>query len=801
MPIRITGLNSGLDTESIISALVSSYNYKTEKYKKAQTKLSWTQDAWKSLNTKIYSLYTSVGNLRFSGAYNMKSTSVSDSTKVSVTAGSNAVNGSYSVQVTSLAKSGYLTGGKLASGTTASTKLSDLTVKGNEKFSGEGTFSVTAGGKTVDITVNSDTKIQDVIDKMKEAGVNANYDASNHRIYVSAKDTGEENDFSLTASDANGIKALAALGLNAAPDSVAVNANMAEYQALAAYADLANGADLSTDEGKAALKAAIEEIIGKKEAATADNKTKQTENANYQKAIDYAKASEAVKNVATADGVTGTPEEFELLKKLATEDLKNKHVGSDGKIYTYTVATNSFTTKLEDGTIETKPEDVTTKDASEVYEQLAKDFGLVVTEQKDGKDVENREALNTFKSNVETVNRITKEAEADAALGTLLTEADQTAATADKTPAEVFEEKYQTIIENNKTAIAANNATLAANEKIVSGMDVDVFVDKVHYAEQVLADNTLLSEYYNADANRISGTSAAMWVNGVRYTGESNIFSINGMTFTATGVTSTEQLDQNGDYKLTDPNSGVNVTVNTDAQGIYDKIKDFLSQYNKLINEMSALYNADAAKGYEPLTDEERDAMSDTEVEKWEAKIKDSLLRRDNTLSGIMNVMTNAMSKGVVIGADENGNGGKTYYLSSFGIKTLGYLNAVKNERNAYHIDGDADDISTSGNEDKLMKAITEDPDTVLEFMQGLASNLYKAVDSKMKATTLSSTYTVYNDKEMASEYSDYTSLITKWQERLEQQEEYYYNKFAAMETALAKLNSQTSSLNGLFGM
>ena len=69
MPIRITGLTSGLDTEAIISALVSSYNYKTNKYKKAQTKLSWKQDAWKSLNTKIYSLYSSVGNMKLSTAY------------------------------------------------------------------------------------------------------------------------------------------------------------------------------------------------------------------------------------------------------------------------------------------------------------------------------------------------------------------------------------------------------------------------------------------------------------------------------------------------------------------------------------------------------------------------------------------------------------------------------------------------------------------------------------------------------------------------------------------------------------
>ena len=69
MPIRITGLTSGLDTEAIISALVSSYNYKTNKYKKAQTKLSWKQDACKTLNKKIYSLYSSVGNMKLSTAY------------------------------------------------------------------------------------------------------------------------------------------------------------------------------------------------------------------------------------------------------------------------------------------------------------------------------------------------------------------------------------------------------------------------------------------------------------------------------------------------------------------------------------------------------------------------------------------------------------------------------------------------------------------------------------------------------------------------------------------------------------
>ena len=53
MPIRITGMNSGLDTEALVSELVSAYRKKTEKYTKAKTKLSWKQDAWKSLNTKV----------------------------------------------------------------------------------------------------------------------------------------------------------------------------------------------------------------------------------------------------------------------------------------------------------------------------------------------------------------------------------------------------------------------------------------------------------------------------------------------------------------------------------------------------------------------------------------------------------------------------------------------------------------------------------------------------------------------------------------------------------------------------
>ena len=143
---------------------------------------------------------------------------------------------------------------------------------------------------------------------------------------------------------------------------------------------------------------------------------------------------------------------------------------------------------------------------------------------------------------------------------------------------------------------------------------------------------------------------------------------------------------------------------------------------------------------------------------------------------------------------------GKSYALSSFGIATQGYFSSGENEKGVYHIDGDSDDTATSGNTDKLMSMITSDPDTVVAFMQQLTGNLYDAIGDKMKSSSVSSIYKVYNDKEMASEYSDYTDLIKKWEQKLQDQEDYYYNKFSAMETALSKLNSQTSSLSNLFG-
>lgn len=228
--------------------------------------------------------------------------------------------------------------------------------------------------------------------------------------------------------------------------------------------------------------------------------------------------------------------------------------------------------------------------------------------------------------------------------------------------------------------------------------------------------------------------------------------------------------------------------------GVYDMVKNFLKEYNSIINEMDKLYNADSARGYEPLSDEEREAMSDSDIEKYEKKIKDSLLRRDENISSVSSGLKSIMSSGIEVN-------GETMYLFDFGIETLSYFTAAENEKNAYHIDGDPDDTATAGNADKLKSMIANDPNTVISFFTKLSQNLYDKMTEMSKSVDGVRTFgSFYDDKKMKSDYDDYTSKIKDLEQKLNDYEDKWYKKFAAMETAMAKMQQNSSSVTALLG-
>ena len=98
------------------------------------------------------------------------------------------------------------------------------------------------------------------------------------------------------------------------------------------------------------------------------------------------------------------------------------------------------------------------------------------------------------------------------------------------------------------------------------------------------------------------------------------------------------------------------------------------------------------------------------------------------------------------------------------------------------------------------MAAINENPEVVAAFFQKLSAGVYNDLTKRMATSSMSSVYTIYNDKQMSSEYSEYKDKISQWKDKLDYYEEFYYKKFSAMETALSKLQSSTQNLSSLFG-
>lgn len=784
MTIRITGMNSNLDTDTIIQELVKASSTKKDNMVKAQTKLSWKQESWKSLNTKIYGFFNkTLYDMTMQGSYKKKSTTVADSKIATVIAGDSAVNGTQTLAVKKLAKSGYLTGGKLSEdkSVTNATTLSELT-GGTIGESDTVSLKVKNAGKETEITLSGKSKISDVIKQLTNAGLGASFDADNQRIYINAKGSGTENDFSITAGNANGLQALSGMGLLTEEGTK----NNPEYQAWAAMwagtdDEIKAGADfkqkvveVSADRASNLLASlddsqkSINSLKEKREALLKDQAEMQTLNAEIYEGVAGDNAKDKAENI--------TKELDRVTNQLRYLELKEKEGSTDG-------LTESEQTEL-DG--------IVTKAGEEGYslsnlnkEELGKDK-IAMTTCKTVLD-----SMAKLEDNIQS-NLDSLQSAGDSMLGTIGTLVDYYG-TAEAAAAMTTEERDAALTKLSEFTdgmVEMENdlpITFSADSSYdLVAKTTDDSVTQVKTAYDAI-NNTAISGA-SKTAVRVMGQDAVIVLNGAEYESSSNSFSVNGLTITANSTSAvTKDADGNEVYEETALNTS------DDVDGIYNMVRDFFKEYNELIKELDTLYNADTAKGYEPLTTEEKSAMTDAEVELWEKKIKDSLLRRDSSLGTVINTMKSSMLDSYTIN-------GKRYSLSSFGINTLGYFNAGDNEKGCYHIDGDANDSSTSKETDMLKKAIANDPDTVMDFFSQLTKSLHTDLNKQMQRSDYRSIYHVYDDKKMQEEYDNYTTEIKAQEKKLKELEDRYYNQFTAMEVALSKLNSQQSSLAGLLG-
>lgn len=750
MAIRVTGMNSGLDTDSIIQELVKASSEKKTKLEKAQTKLSWKQETWKSLNTKIHSFFKkTIDNLRFSMAYKKKATTVSNESVASVVASDNAVSGTRTLEVDKLAKAGDLTGGTLITKSggkaTSKTKLSELGTGGMDA-AGAG-ISVTIGGKTTNLSLSSDSTIDDVVNQLNKAGVNANFDSANQRIFVSAQKSGKENDFSITANTTSGLSALANLGL-------LTQGEAGEGTEAARWSAYQGSTDAETLNN---LKAAGE--ISKRETERAQEYLRDSKNRIKENASSREEMAKLEKTYE---------ESFKEQTKGVFENSKNQAIFAAAGLTDF-----GSTDSLADMDAE-KLQDAA-KALADEYNKLVESPTDTMTEEelaaRSEKMIELQQEIAKLNSAREMKTEYQSYADAVAANETQLadnaTYINELELDADG--------NYKIVTTTDAEGNETEAATATSTEKLTQSVGEEL-VNKVNTAAQMSAYD--VTGTASATAVRINGQDAEIKLNGAQYTSTSNNFTVNGLTITAKELT-------NG--------SPVSIVTSEDVDGVYNVIKDFLKGYNELIKEMDTLYNGASAKGYEPLTSEEKESMSEDEIEKWEQKIKDSLLRRDTTLGTVVNSM-----KGIML--DSYSVNGKSMSLADFGIATLGYFGAAENEKGMYHIDGDSEDANTASEKDKLKTLIASDPDTVTSFFTQLTGKLYDELDKQMKSSDFRSVYHVYDDKKMQKEYDEYTKKIKAQETKLKALEDRYYKQFSAMEVALSKMESSKSAVASMLG-
>ena len=738
MAIRITGMYSGLDTESIINELASAQSYKKTKLVKAQKKLSWKQDSWKALNTKLYSFYQKLDDLRMQGSYKKKKTVSSNPNAVSVISDMDTADGVQTISVSKLASSGYLTGGELK--TTEGGKVSSSTTLEKLGITDDGSISVNTGSGFKKIDVTKDMTVSQFVDQLKNAGVNARFDSKNQRIFVNSKESGKNANFTLMGDSANGVNALAKLGLLSEKDL--------DSETTKTWADYMTDAGDPTTRTDA-YKAVVDKEIARRAAAyKAENDKLTAQNESLMK-----KNEEIKKAYEEAYGENTFPTDADLATETAA--LKEKLYGHDEE---QTVDGETKKVHVE-GELEKKVGDA--KKALQTAQEELKELKAAETPDNDAIAAKEQEVADKSQAVSEAQSEFNKERGKYSYLNAM------------ETNKKTIADNENKIAENaTKFKVDADNKVQADDNGVLRA-EVETELDaKVAEAKKAASYKSL------AKGVKIDGDDAEIELNGETYTSAKNSFEVAGMTISVMETT----------------DKPVTLSTSNDVDGIYDMIKGLFTEYNKLVNEMDAMYNADAAKDYEPLTSEEKEALSDDEIEEWEKKVKDSLLRRDSSLNTVASAMKQVMLQGAEVD-------GKRMYLADFGINTLGYFGAAENERNAYHIDGDKDDSSVSANENVLQSMIATDPDTVMKFFSKLTSNMHDEMQKKMAAVQdTSSAMTFYNDKLLKKEYDSYTEKIKKQEDKINALMDKWYSKFSKMETAMSKLESKNNSLSSMLG-
>lgn len=280
-----------------------------------------------------------------------------------------------------------------------------------------------------------------------------------------------------------------------------------------------------------------------------------------------------------------------------------------------------------------------------------------------------------------------------------------------------------------------------------------------------------------------TGLDAVVKFNGVQGTYHSNVVTINGIEFNL-------KKAQNADDTIDPPKT---VSITSDVDSIYNSIKSFVDKYNETL----ALFNSELAeerdRAYLPLTDEEKESLSDDQIEKLEARARTGLLRGDSLLRSTISSFRSSMMQqlGGVSATEIN-------ELSDIGIGTQAYTDKGK-----LTIDEAALRKAITERPEQVLNLFTRNPDGATSTQKGLAQRLYEAADASWKNINTkagTSSFSALDNYEIGKNLARVNNQIARMQSSLDKAENNYYKQFSAMEAAMSKYNSQASYLSSFGG-
>lgn len=310
-------------------------------------------------------------------------------------------------------------------------------------------------------------------------------------------------------------------------------------------------------------------------------------------------------------------------------------------------------------------------------------------------------------------------------------------------------------------------------------------------AEKIDIGEGLGQALFGDSSNYEKGTDAVFTatVNGkqMEYTRSSNTVDLDGMTVTFEGT-----FEEAGE--------SVSFTTKTDTDTVFNAIKSMVDDYNAMVTEIKKAYSdmplqkTDGSK-YEPLTSEDEEGMTESEIEAYEEKAKTGILFMDRDLSSLYSALRDAV---VSSGADGA-------YLRSIGINTSyeDGLTTISLDEKALReaLETDLDGVANAFNKSKENGAATDGLMTKIQEV----TDRYAATTGAVKGILIEKAGSKYAptaalDNTILDQMEELDKQISTWQSKMSDKVDYYTNKFTQLEMLINQMNSQSSALAGLTG-